>query len=359
MNYFQRRRIRKSVRHLLHEARHARHMKEDVAEEGLLEELRQAETSLSEAAAVTPIDEPAVEQAAERLSELVGQVMPVRSQPALRENIEILVVAVAVAMGFRAYFLQPFKIPTGSMQPTLNGITVKKDYTPGLADKIPLRYAKYLLTGDRYLEVRAKASGRITTGHDARRNQFLVIGPKKHKIYKGMDIHVSLGEAVSKGQVLATGLVKAGDHIFVDKVRYNFLKPERGDIIVFTTEGINHPQIQHADHYIKRLVGLPGEQISVDPPYLKANGEKVTEPYPFERMLAKPYSGYQLAPTGASKLSRRDSVLKLADDQFLPFGDNTLHSLDGRFFGGVDVENLIGPAFAVYWPFGPHWGRVR
>src|SRR5262245_50920113 len=48
---------------------------------------------------------------------------------AWRENVEVLLVAIAVAMGIRTFFIQPFKIPTGSMQPTLYGITSTPDYT--------------------------------------------------------------------------------------------------------------------------------------------------------------------------------------------------------------------------------------
>src|SRR5271154_6925223 len=48
---------------------------------------------------------------------------------AWRENVEVLLVALAVAMAIRTFFLQPFKIPTGSMQPTLFGVTAKPDYS--------------------------------------------------------------------------------------------------------------------------------------------------------------------------------------------------------------------------------------
>src|SRR5579859_7135759 len=50
--------------------------------------------------------------------------------PVWRENAEVLLVALAVAMGIRTFFLQPFKIPTGSMQPTLFGVTAYPDYYP-------------------------------------------------------------------------------------------------------------------------------------------------------------------------------------------------------------------------------------
>src|SRR5437879_8705650 len=53
---------------------------------------------------------------------------------AFRENVEVLLVALAVAMGIRTFFLQPFKIPTGSMQPTLFGVTSFPEYGHGFEE---------------------------------------------------------------------------------------------------------------------------------------------------------------------------------------------------------------------------------
>src|SRR5207248_3833473 len=67
-------------------------------------------------------DEAKAKADSDRLHDLYTQYLPTPKDAAWRENVEVILVAVVVAIGSRSYFLQLFKIPTGSMQPTLNGI---------------------------------------------------------------------------------------------------------------------------------------------------------------------------------------------------------------------------------------------
>ncbi|MGA1530710.1 MAG: signal peptidase I [Kiritimatiellia bacterium] len=364
MRFWEKRKLRKLVHHLLHEARHARHMREDVAPAVKIERIRDAESQLHEA--WQREDRSSIDKAADQLAEAVHDVYPPHKHPRARENIEILVVAIAVAMAFRTFFIQPFRIPTGSMQPTLNGITYTEQEGKGIMDYFPLSAVKFLLFGERYVEVKAKANGLVEFRDEFSDESYVVrIAGVPHLIHKDLPRFFELRKTqVKKGDVLAAGRRQLGDHIFVNRLKYNFTRPDRGDVFVFSTRDIRHPDIRPDNYYIKRLVGLPGEKISIDPPYLVADGLVVTNPPAFVRQIEdvdKGYHGYSLlGNTPIPALLRdKDNIIHLDNDEYLPLGDNTRASLDGRFFGGVSRRSVIGPAFMVYWPFTSRWGFIE
>ena len=363
MNFFERRRVHKIVKHALHEAKHALHMRGDIAAQEDLDALREGIVVLKDAWARKHDDD--IEAALNAIGGKIDKVLPAKPHAKMREHVEILVVALAVAMGFRAYFIQPFKIPTGSMQPTLYGITVDESSPKTIFDSFPLNLAQWIVTGEMYTEIRAKATGVVSRQYEQREDgNVYTIGGMRHRVPNGMHLRLQSPNVV-KGQLLAAGRVRRGDHIFVNKLKYNFVRPTRGDIFVFDTDEIDHPQIRKDTFYIKRMVGMPGEAISIDPPYLVADGKRVTEPYAFDRLLhdaAGGYIGYILPPYGPGtpvKLATRESVLQLGKGEYLPLGDNTRSSLDGRYFGAVPERSIVGPAFMVYWPFGKRWGFVQ
>ncbi|MGZ4988650.1 MAG: signal peptidase I, partial [Limisphaerales bacterium] len=174
------------------------------------------------------------------------------------------------------------------------------------------------------------------------------------------DFNVFPGRLCHRGEVIARGAIDTGDQVFVDKCTYNFVKPHNGDVFVFRTNNIpaiRPDPIAGPPFYIKRLAGLPGDQLRIDPPFLYINGKKA-EGYGFERVMSArpPYRGY--AP-GHEYLSKPDQTYKVPRDGYFAMGDNSYNSFDSRYWGTVPVENLVGRGLFVYWPFYPHWGLIR
>jgi signal peptidase I len=271
-------------------------------------------------------------------------------------------------MALRTYFIQPFKIPTGSMQPTLYGITSVSKDKPGVTDRFPLKFVKFAITGQWYSERRAQADGTLGFPTQSPKDPSVVlfsISGKQHKIPRDAidvysrpghyDLKVRPGGYVHKGDLLWSGVVTRGDHVFVNKLIWNFRKPKRGEIMVFYTTGIN--SLPQGTHYIKRMCGMPGESVSIDEPNLVINGKVVKQPDTIARIESckNGYTGYQLA----GNLSTPDKSWKLDDDEYFAMGDNTGNSRDSRYWGSVPAKNLVGPACVVYWPFSKRWGLAR
>ncbi len=372
MNYFAKRRLKKTVHLAQHVVRHARRMRADVAPPADVAAAVAAEAALRTAWAARAWDR--LEAACEGAAAAADRLMPLRPFPKWRENLEVLVVAIGLAMACRTYFIQPFKIPTGSMQPTLNGVTVQPQDGRRWLDYPPVSWLNLAVFGERYVEVKAKATGRIEFAGPYDDQYGYRIGAAIHPVRLAMQpdspfidpahsMHLRFqpGDRVAQGQVIASGRVRQGDHVFVNKVAYNFARPRRGQIVVFDTNYIPDKErlgIRADTFYIKRLVGLPGEAIAIRDRHLAVDGQPVTEPFPFKRLTTDPrYRGYVVRP--GSRLPAEAAEINVGAGQFLPFGDNTFSSLDGRYFGPVPEKALVGPSFFVYWPFGAHWGTAR
>src|SRR3981189_3351014 len=110
-------------------------------------------------AALRQRDRKQIESRAEELDAKLHELTPVTWESHWRENWEVILVAIVVAVGIRSYFLQPFKIPTGSMQPTLNGIIghPMTSEPPNILRQI----AEFIVMGRNYINVVSREDDQV------------------------------------------------------------------------------------------------------------------------------------------------------------------------------------------------------
>lgn len=317
-----------------------------------------------------------IEQAATRLHELFDQAAPRPPLAGLRENTEVILVALVIALGVRAYFLQPFKIPTGSMQPTLYGVTGTPTVDPPPA--LPLRAAEFVLRGRTYIDVVAEDDDTVIGLREINRFHFftsteIVTRRQTYRVPAPLDVvrrdfGIHPGRPLTAGQPVVRGYADSGDQLFVDKVSYNFIRPALGDVFVFRTTGIRRIEAGIApgmgsQYYIKRLAGLGGQTLQIDPPRLLINGQ-VPDLEAFRRVIScqDGYGGYANSSAGGGSfpiLGAPTEEYTVPPGTYFALGDNSANSSDSRFFGPIPEQNVVGRGLVVYWPFIGQWGLIR
>ncbi len=334
-------------------------------------------------------DTPDLERTGEALVSAYQRCFPSEKSSAWRENGEVILVALVVAMAVRAFFLQPFKIPTGSMQPTLNGITIRA--TQPRERTWWYRAVCLPLFGERVIHWVAEEDGvfnevrpvSIPPLHYGGRRGFSNLlpmdatevrvgfvkylfpaGPQKFEEVlrasspSGAPL-LRPGQFFRKGETILDCVVQTGDQLFVDRFTYNFRKPRRGDVFVFETRDLPVPT--PGEFYIKRLAGVPGDTLQIRDPDLHVNGAKITEPVGFARVMSLKdgYRGYTSHLPGQHWLRGPEATFQVKPSEYFAMGDNSFFSADSRFWGTVPYRNIVGRGYFVYWPFTRHFGRVE
>lgn len=124
-------------------------------------------------------------------------------------------------------------------------------------------------------------------------------------------------------------------YLLVNKISYITSNPERGDVIV-----LNFPGDPAKTKYIKRLIGLPGDKVTIKEEGVFVNDIKLNEYYLPEKTITTPYM-----------------EVNLKQDEYFAVGDNRLNSSDSRTWGIVPKKYIIGKATFFLFPFSA-WGYI-
>lgn len=227
-----------------------------------------------------------IESTTDQLASISKEHLSKFGKSKLRQNVEALLFAVVLALFIRTFIVQPFKIPSGSMIPTL-------------------------LVGDHLL--------------------------------------------VSK-------FVYGTKIPFTDEVVFPLREIKHGDVIVFRYPNNEHDPSKAGLHYIKRVVGLPGDTVDVDGRNLVINGEKIpltfVGTYKDERFGTK-YDEYQedllgkkhtvIYEQGRDYTQRGNLPIIVPPGHVFVMGDNRDNSQDSRFWGFVPIHEIEGDAFMTHW----------
>jgi signal peptidase I len=127
---------------------------------------------------------------------------------------------------------------------------------------------------------------------------------------------------------------RLADRVIANRLAYRFHAPRRGEIVVFKAPAPVKAACAANGTFIKRLVGLPGEKVSMRNGYVFIDGVRLDEPY-----LQRGYRGSETGTWG-----------RIPSARYFVLGDNREMSCDSRRWGVVPHKNIIGRAEVIYWP---------
>jgi len=189
------------------------------------------------------------------------------------------------------------------------------------------------------------------------------IDPKPHTAYKSLREWVTVvGIALViaflvRGFVLQQFYISGpsmestmfqNNRVLVNKLSYRLHDIHRGDVVVFDRVTTDGTAVQH-DDLIKRVIGLPGDTVSISKCVVSVNGKPTDEPY---------LNDYDLAQDNLDDRCRIPEMALTAveDGHIFVMGDNRPQSFDSRMFGTIDEKLVVGRAFVIIWPVGSfHW----
>jgi len=139
-----------------------------------------------------------------------------------------------------------------------------------------------------------------------------------------------------------------GNYLIIDEISYRFQEPKRGDVVILKVppKGL---ELQHVDQsktvfYIKRIIGLPGETVSVNGDEIKisktatSSGTVLSEPYIYiDKNIQSSFSNIKVN-------------VSLGEGEYFVMGDNRHNSSDSRLWGGLNKSNIRGRVFLRLFP---------
>lgn len=140
-----------------------------------------------------------------------------------------------------------------------------------------------------------------------------------------------------KGNSMLPNFVN-GEFLLTDKLSYQTGEPKRGDVIVFKAPP-SEACAESECEYIKRIIGIPGDRVKVQGGLVYLNGELLNQTFLPSDFVTDP-----------GEFCKEGEEVVVPPGMYLPFGDNRAHSRDGREFGPIKKELIVGKAFFKYWP---------